>query len=127
MSTAAPPQKAPPPRQRTGARLSNGAFALLLTAPGLALFAAIIFYPLLSALFTGFFKQDLRLPGREFVGLENFAHWLNGDLFTILEQTLVFTIGATLAPSPSASRSLSPSTPGSGAAGSCAACSCSPG
>ncbi|MFJ1784969.1 carbohydrate ABC transporter permease [Streptomyces anulatus] len=98
MSTAAPPQKAPPPRQRTGARLSNGAFALLLTAPGLALFAAIIFYPLLSALFTGFFKQDLRLPGREFVGLENFAHWLNGDLFTILEQTLVFTIGATLAP-----------------------------
>ncbi|MFI1633474.1 carbohydrate ABC transporter permease [Streptomyces anulatus] len=71
---------------------------MLLTAPGLALFAAIIFYPLLSALFTGFFKQDLRLPGREFVGLENFAHWLNGDLFTILEQTLVFTIGATLAP-----------------------------
>ncbi|OSC70244.1 ABC transporter permease [Streptomyces sp. BF-3] len=57
-----------------------------------------MFYPLLSALFTGFFKQDLRLPGREFVGLENFAHWLNGDLFTILEQTLVFTIGATLAP-----------------------------
>ncbi|CAM5242647.1 carbohydrate ABC transporter permease [Streptomyces griseus] len=98
MSTAAPPQKAPPPRRRTGARLSDGAFALLLTAPGIALFAAIIFYPLLSALFTGFFRQDLRLPGREFVGLDNFAYWLNGDLFTILEQTLVFTVGATLAP-----------------------------
>ncbi|WKN13370.1 sugar ABC transporter permease [Streptomyces sp. JUS-F4] len=98
MSTAAPPQKAPPPRGRTGARLSDGAFALLLTAPGIALFAAIIFYPLLSALFTGFFQQDLRLPGREFVGLDNFAYWLNGDLFTILEQTLVFTVGATLAP-----------------------------
>ncbi|MGW8882120.1 sugar ABC transporter permease, partial [Streptomyces mirabilis] len=98
MSTAAPPQKAAPRRERAGGRLSNGAFALLLTAPGIALFATIIVYPLVSALFTGFFRQDLRLPGREFVGLENFAHWLNGDLFTILEQTLVFTIGATLAP-----------------------------
>ncbi|SCF73094.1 carbohydrate ABC transporter permease [Streptomyces sp. Ncost-T10-10d] len=98
MSTAAPPQKAPPPRQRTGGRLSNGAFALLLTAPGLALFAAIIFYPLLSALFTGFFKQDLRLPGREFVGLDNFTYWLDGDFLTILEQTLIFTVGATLVP-----------------------------
>ncbi|MEV5604690.1 sugar ABC transporter permease [Streptomyces sp. NPDC052299] len=98
MSTAAPPQKAPPPRRRTGGRLSNGAFALLLTAPGLALFGAIIFYPLLSALFTGFFKQDLRLPGREFVGLENFTYWLDGDFLTILEQTLVFTVGATLVP-----------------------------
>ena len=98
MSTAAPPQKAPPPRERTGGRLSNGAFALLLTAPGLALFAAIIFYPLLSALFTGFFRQDLRLAGREFVGLDNFAHWLDGDFLTILEQTLVFTVGATLVP-----------------------------
>ncbi|MFF0740204.1 carbohydrate ABC transporter permease [Streptomyces sp. NPDC004111] len=98
MSTAAPPQQAPPPRRRTGGRLSNGAFALLLTAPGLALFAAIILYPLLSALFTGFFKQDMRLPGREFVGLDNFAHWLNGDFLTILKQTLVFTVGATLVP-----------------------------
>ncbi|MFE4336959.1 carbohydrate ABC transporter permease [Streptomyces sp. NPDC056831] len=98
MSTAAPPQKAPPPRQRPGGRLSNGAFALLLTAPGLALFAAIIFYPLLSALFTGFFEQDLRLPGREFVGLDNFTYWLDGDFLTILEQTLIFTVGATLVP-----------------------------
>ncbi|MFD9956448.1 carbohydrate ABC transporter permease [[Kitasatospora] papulosa] len=98
MSTAAPPQKAPPPRERTGGRLSNGAFALLLTAPGLALFAAIIFYPLLSALFTGFFRQDLRLAGREFVGLDNFAYWLDGDFLTILAQTLVFTVGATLVP-----------------------------
>ncbi|MFJ6292622.1 carbohydrate ABC transporter permease [Streptomyces griseoviridis] len=97
MSTAAPRQKEPPPR-RTEGRLSNGAFALLLTAPGLALFAAIIFYPLLSALFTGFFQQDLRLPGREFVGLDNFAYWLDGDFLTTLEQTLVFTVGATLLP-----------------------------
>ncbi|MFJ8133434.1 carbohydrate ABC transporter permease [Streptomyces hydrogenans] len=98
MSTAAPPQKAPPPREQTGGRLSNGAFGLLLAAPGLALFAAIICYPLLSALFTGFFKQDLRLPGREFVGLDNFAYWLDGDFLTILEQTLTFTVGATLVP-----------------------------
>ncbi|MDT0436401.1 MULTISPECIES: carbohydrate ABC transporter permease [Streptomyces] len=98
MSTAAPRQKEPPPRRRTEGRLSNGAFAVLLTAPGLALFAAIIFYPLLSAVFTGFFKQDLRLPGREFVGLDNFAYWLDGDFLTILKQTLVFTVGATLVP-----------------------------
>ncbi|MYW62964.1 ABC transporter permease subunit [Streptomyces sp. SID8379] len=103
MSTAAPPQKVAPPRERTdrertGGRLSNGAFALLLTAPGLALFAAIIFYPLISALITGFFKQDLRLPGREFVGLDNFTYWLNGDFLTIFKQTLIFTVGATLVP-----------------------------
>ncbi|MFB7918395.1 carbohydrate ABC transporter permease [Streptomyces sp. NPDC056061] len=98
MSTAAPPQKAAPRRERSGGRLSNGAFALLLTAPGLALFATIIIYPLVSALFTGFFKQDLRLPGREFVGLDNFAYWLDGEFLTILKQTLVFTVGATLVP-----------------------------
>ncbi|MBC9711563.1 sugar ABC transporter permease [Streptomyces sp. TRM66268-LWL] len=91
MSTSAP-------RQKHGGRLSNGAFALLLTAPGLALFAAIIVYPLVSALFTGFFRQDLRLPGREFVGLENFTYWLDSGFGTILKQTLVFTVGATIVP-----------------------------
>lgn len=91
------PEGAPAPRAERG-RLSNGAFALLLTAPGLALFAAIIFYPLLSALFTGFFRQDLRLPGREFVGLDNFTYWLDGNFLAILEQTLIFTVGATLVP-----------------------------
>ncbi|MEV0095002.1 sugar ABC transporter permease [Streptomyces sp. NPDC050738] len=98
MTSASPPDTTARPRARHGGRLSNGAFALLLTAPGLALFAAIIVYPLVSALFTGFFKQDLRLPGREFVGLDNFTYWLDGDFVTILKQTLIFTVGATIVP-----------------------------
>ncbi|MGV9266099.1 carbohydrate ABC transporter permease [Kitasatospora sp. NPDC003701] len=78
--------------------LSQGTFAVLLTLPGLALFAAIVLYPLLSSLVTGFFQQDLRLPGRTFVGLGNYADILGEGFWPILRHTLVFTAGATLAP-----------------------------
>ncbi|MEV6108008.1 sugar ABC transporter permease [Streptomyces sp. NPDC051940] len=81
-----------------GRKLSNGAFAILLTLPGLALFAAIVLYPLIASITTGFFKQDLRFPGRTWVGFDNFADVLSDDFTAILEHTLVFTIGATVAP-----------------------------
>lgn len=79
-------------------RLSDGMFALLLTAPGLALLAAVVVYPLVTALVTAFFKQSLVEPGREFVGLQNIVDVLTGDFFPLLGQTLVFTIGTTTAP-----------------------------
>jgi multiple sugar transport system permease protein len=85
-------------RPRQGQRLSDGAFAFLLAVPGLALFAAIVLYPLLSALFTGFFKQNLLLPGRTFVGLQNYVDVLSKDFWPVLQHTLVFTAGATIAP-----------------------------
>lgn len=79
-------------------RLSDGMFALLLTAPGLALLAAVVVYPLITALITAFFTQSLVEPGREFVGFQNIVDILTGDFFPLLQQTLVFTIGTTVAP-----------------------------
>ncbi|WP_208321461.1 carbohydrate ABC transporter permease [Microbacterium hydrocarbonoxydans] len=73
-------------------------FALLLTAPGLALLAAVVVYPLVTALITAFFRQSLVEPGREFVGLQNIVDVLTGDFLRLLSQTLVFTIGTTVAP-----------------------------
>ena len=79
-------------------RLSDGMFALLLTAPGLALLAAVVVYPLVTALMTAFFRQSLVEPGREFVGFQNIIDVLDGEFFPLLSQTLVFTIGTTIAP-----------------------------
>ncbi|GAA2884096.1 carbohydrate ABC transporter permease [Microbacterium esteraromaticum] len=73
-------------------------FALLLTAPGLALLAAVVVYPLITALITAFYKQSLVEPGREFVGFDNIVDVLSGDFFTLLSQTIVFTLGTTIAP-----------------------------
>ncbi|MFK0229957.1 carbohydrate ABC transporter permease [Streptomyces sp. NPDC090303] len=83
--------------KRNGPGLPDGTFAVLLVLPGLALFAAIILYPLLASLTTGFFRQDLRFPGREFVGLSNFADVLHRDFWPTLEHTLVFAGGTTAA------------------------------
>ena len=79
-------------------RLTDGMFALLLTAPGLALLAAVVVYPLITALITAFYKQSLVEPGREFVGFDNIVDVLSGDFFTLLSQTIVFTLGTTIAP-----------------------------
>lgn len=79
-------------------RLGDAAFAVILTLPGLALLAAVVLYPLISALVTAFFEQSLLFPGRTFVGLDNLRDVLAGDFWQILRQTLVFTIGTTIAP-----------------------------
>ena len=79
-------------------RLSDGMFAFLLTVPGLALLLAVVVYPLITALVTAFFRQSLVTPGREFVGLQNIIDVLQGDFFRLLGQTLVFTLGTTIAP-----------------------------
>ncbi|WP_419999792.1 carbohydrate ABC transporter permease [Streptomyces boninensis] len=89
---------APPPKSRHGQKLSNGAFALLLTLPGMALFGAIVLYPLIASITTGFFKQDLRFPGRTWAGLQNYADVLDRDFWPVLQHTLVFTVGATAIP-----------------------------
>ncbi|MCW2166154.1 carbohydrate ABC transporter membrane protein 1, CUT1 family [Microbacterium hydrothermale] len=79
-------------------RLGNGMFAVLLVVPGMALMAAVVAYPLVSALVTAFFRQSLVLPGREFVGFQNIVDVLQDDFLRLLGQTLVFTLGTTLAP-----------------------------
>ncbi|HEY8454785.1 MAG TPA: sugar ABC transporter permease [Actinopolymorphaceae bacterium] len=79
-------------------RLSDGAFAVLLVLPGLALLAAVVMYPLITALVTAFFEQSLVRPGRTFVGLANIQQVLAGEFGRILGQTVVFTLGSTIAP-----------------------------
>jgi len=66
--------------------------------PGLALLAAVVVYPLITALVTAFFEQSLVMPGREFVGFANIIDVLGGEFPRLLGQTLVFTIGTTIAP-----------------------------
>ncbi|KTS91384.1 ABC transporter permease, partial [Microbacterium testaceum] len=73
-------------------------FALLLVMPGMALMAVVVAYPLISALVTAFFRQSLVLPGREFVGIQNIVDVLESDFLRLLAQTLVFTLGTTIAP-----------------------------
>ncbi|MGS2616288.1 carbohydrate ABC transporter permease [Micromonospora sp. LZ34] len=78
--------------------LGDGAFAALLMLPALAMLAAIVVYPLVASLVTAFFEQSLVEPGRTFVGLANITDLLGGDFWRLLRQTLVFTVGATVAP-----------------------------
>ncbi|WP_244650512.1 carbohydrate ABC transporter permease [Plantibacter sp. CFBP 13570] len=79
-------------------RMPDGMFAFVLVLPGLALLVAVVAYPLLTALVTAFFKQSLVVPGREFVGLQNIIDVLQGDFLKLLGQTMVFTLGTTIAP-----------------------------
>ncbi|MFF4875417.1 carbohydrate ABC transporter permease [Micromonospora sp. NPDC000668] len=88
----------PPGGERPPRRLGDGAFAALLMLPALAMLAAIVVYPLVASLITAFFEQSLVESGRTFVGLQNITDLLGGDFWRLLRQTLVFTVGATIAP-----------------------------
>jgi multiple sugar transport system permease protein len=94
------PSSVPAPSLLTerGIKLSNAQFGFLLALPALALFGAIILYPLLNSMWMGFLDKSLVYPGEEFVGLRNIERFLRRDFAEILSTTLVFTIGATLLP-----------------------------
>jgi multiple sugar transport system permease protein len=94
-ATASEPTPTDP---RTGRRLSDAAFAVLLLLPGLALLVGIVLYPLIASLVTAFFKQSLVVPGRTFVGLENVLSVLQDEAGPLLAHTLIFAIGSTIGP-----------------------------
>lgn len=81
-----------------GRVLSNGTFGFLLTLPAVVLFGAIVLYPLIGSLSTSLFKQSLVLPGRAFVGLDNFTYVLAHQFWPVLRNTLVFAGAGTVAP-----------------------------
>lgn len=87
----------PPPPQR-GLRLSDAQFGVLLVLPALALFFAIILYPLASSIYLAFLDKSLIWPGEDFVGLKNVNRILERDFLRLLGNTLYFTIGATILP-----------------------------
>jgi multiple sugar transport system permease protein len=78
--------------------LSDRTFGFLLTLPALGLLGAVVLYPLIGALTTSLFKQSLVLPGRSFVGLDNFDAVLSQNFWPVLQHTVVFTVGATVVP-----------------------------
>jgi multiple sugar transport system permease protein len=78
--------------------LSDRTFGFLLTLPALALFGGVILYPLIGALTTSVFEQSLVLPGRTFVGVDNFVAVLDDNFWPVLRTTLVFTVASTVAP-----------------------------
>ncbi|MGH3736086.1 MAG: carbohydrate ABC transporter permease [Micromonosporaceae bacterium] len=84
--------------RRPGERLGNTAVVTLLVLPGLALMLTVVLYPLLASLATAFYKQSLVFPGRTFVGTENITKLLDETFWVLLQQTLVFTVAATVAP-----------------------------
>lgn len=91
---AAPPEAA----RRSRAALSEQRFAYLLVLPGMALFLAVILYPLLNSLRLAFFRQSLVRPGSAFVGLEQIGEAVRNELPQLLLTTATYTIGATLLP-----------------------------
>lgn len=98
MSASTVDKRPPAAPEARGRRLGDGAFAVVLVLPGLALLAAIVLYPLVAALVTAFFEQSLVVPGRTFVGVDNIAEVLEGDFWKLLRQTLVFAVGSTIGP-----------------------------
>ncbi len=87
-----------PGRGRFGSRLSERTFLVFLLLPGFVLLCAIVLYPLLRSLVSAFFDENLLYPGMEFVGLENLSAVLADDFGRLVWQTLIFTVGATIAP-----------------------------
>ncbi|MBO0827216.1 MAG: sugar ABC transporter permease [Streptosporangiales bacterium] len=76
---------------------SRNLFPFVLLLPGLAMFLAVVVYPLASALVSGFFAQSLVEPGRRFVGLQNYADVLSDQFLPVFEHTVVFAGATTLA------------------------------
>lgn len=88
----------PKPAKPSGRALSDTQFAILLILPALALFAVVILYPLVNSMYIGFLDKSLVTPGDEFVGLKNLQRVYQRDLWLLLKNTLIFTIGATVLP-----------------------------
>lgn len=85
-------------RQRSGFKLTDTQVGIILVLPALALFVAVIVYPLLNSMYMAFLDKSLLWPGTEFVGLENIQKVLERDFLDILWTTLLFTGGATVLP-----------------------------
>lgn len=83
---------------RRGRQLSEGAFGVMLALPALALFATIVLYPLVRSLAASLFDERLTTPGSSWAGLDNFGDVLADDFWSVLQHTIVFTVGATALP-----------------------------
>lgn len=85
-------------RRNRGAPLSERTFLTFLLLPGVVLLCAIVLYPLIRSLLSAFFDESLLYPGMTFAGLDNILAVLTDDFGRLVQQTLIFTLGATIAP-----------------------------
>jgi multiple sugar transport system permease protein len=85
-------------RRTRGTPLSERTFLAFLLLPGVVLLCAIVLYPLIRSLISAFFDENLLYPGMTFVGLQNIIAVLTTEFGPLLTQTLIFTVGATVAP-----------------------------
>lgn len=74
--------------------MSQGALALIFSAPAVLIIAATILVPFGMAVFLSLHNWNLKRPGRErFVGLENYTDWLSdSDFWVPLRTTFTFAI-----------------------------------
>jgi multiple sugar transport system permease protein len=85
-------------RRTRGTPLSERTFLAFLLLPGIVLLCAVVLYPLIRSLISAFFDENLLYPGMTFVGLQNIIGVLTTEFGPLLTQTLIFTVGATVAP-----------------------------
>lgn len=76
--------------------MSQGAVALIFSAPAVLIIASTILVPFGIAVFLSLHNWNLKRPGRErFVGLENYIDWLgDSDFWEPLQTTFTFAIGS---------------------------------
>ena len=78
----------------TRKEMSQGALAVLFSAPAVLIIAATVLVPFGIAVFLSLHKWNLKRPGRErFIGLENYIDWLtDSDFWEPLRTTFTFAI-----------------------------------
>jgi multiple sugar transport system permease protein len=84
-----------PKIHRSSIKRQQDRWGFLFAVPALAFFSVFSFYPILSALWTGFTsKQALSLSRPAFIGFGNYAYLLQSpDFWNSMRATAVFTLG----------------------------------
>ena len=98
LANAAHREGQPEPSPKRALHLTDTQVAIILILPALALFVAIILYPLINSMYIGLLDKSLVRPGEEFVGLKNIDWVLRRRFVEILSTTMFFTVGATILP-----------------------------
>ena len=82
-------------RKRTGIERRIARWGVAFVAPSLVFFSIFSFYPILNALFTGFFdRRLLSLKRPAFVGFGNYISLLrSADFWNSVRATFMFTAG----------------------------------
>lgn len=80
-----------------GSRRGTGWWSLLFVAPGVALFALFVLWPLTQALVTSLYSWDGFTP-KKWVGLGNYSQLINAPLFwSAVEHTMIYAVGTVVA------------------------------